>query len=387
MIPFALSPSTLGGATVLSSVRSKNRILPQFSNLFQKAQANAPHETWETPEPKSLVRKATGKQSADPHSAKPDNQQTSPVQFVPGQQLEAIPLRFSFFPAAGLLLPSDGKSPVEAATGSTDPGGSSEAAPQQALALSTVAFSINLEKFGTPDQKPAEFGHQNTESTQSAQASAPPAGISSQTGESSSPNTGSHQPGTEERDPADPKMESAGAIQQAFTPAAPHDIQPLASSANTAMYSTNSVETRRAEGDIATAAQSITATQPPAMPVLVSPRHIDLTVPNSAGHPVDIRISQRGSDVQVTVRTLDGSLAQSLRHHLPELSENLSRNGLQEELLNSAQSQSSETPTGRGQRQDQQNSGDRNRPPAKSGVKDQASGSFAEMIQTEKRNN
>jgi hypothetical protein len=69
------------------------------------------------------------------------------------------------------------------------------------------------------------------------------------------------------------------------------------------------------------------------------------------------------------------------------LSENLSHSGPREEFFHSARSQSSETPNGRGQQQSQHNPEEQNRQPAKSRVKDQESGSFAEMIRKEKRNN
>lgn len=386
MIPIALSPAAPGGAPLLSSVRNRNAIVPLFSTLFQKAQANAPRETPEIPEPKPLVRKATGKQSTDLRSPKPGSQQAVPVQFVPGQQLKPIPLRFSFTLGAGSQQAPDNKAPVDAVTENSEPGGSTESAPQQAVALPTVAFSIDLEKFGTPGQKPDALGHRNTDANQRSQPSAPPAAASAQAGESSSPDTGSHQPGTEEREPVEPKMESAGAIKQDVASAAPPDIQALPVSANAAIYSNTSAEPRQVHIDAVADTQAVTSTEPPATPVPVSPKHIELTVSNDEGHPVDIRISQRGADVQVTVRTLDGNLAQSLRHHLPELSENLSHNGPREELFHSARSQSSETPNGSGQQQGQHRQEDRNRPPAKSRVRDQESGSFAEMIHRDKRN-
>lgn len=391
MIPIALSPAAPGGAPVLQGIRNRNAIIPQFSNLYQKAQANGAQGTPEIPEPKPLARKATGKQSADQQSVKPDNQQAVPVPFAPGQQLKPVPLRFPLFLGPGSPQAPAGNDPIEAAAGdeaaagNTEPGGSSETAPQQPNALSAIAFSINLEKFGMPDQKPGAPGHQNTDSTQRAQPSASLADIFAQAGERSSSDTGAHHPGTEERDPADPKMESAAAIKQALTPIAAHDIQDLPGSANTAIYSTTGVEPPQAHRNAVADTPAMAPTEPPAAPVPLSPRHIELTVPNNDGYPVDIRVSQRGTDVQVTVRTLDGSLAQSLRHHLPELSENLSRNGPREEFFHSAQSQSPETPGGKGDRQSQQDSQDRNRPAAKSRTMDQESGSFAEMIETEKR--
>jgi hypothetical protein len=386
VIPIALSPAASGGAPLLSSVRNRNAIVPQFSTLFQKAQANAPHDTPEIPELKSLVRKAAAKLSTDLRSPKPGSQQAVPVPFVPGQQLKPIPPRFSFTPGAGSQQAPDNNAPVDAATETSDPGGSNDAAAQQAVALPTIAFSINLEKFGTSDQKADALGRQNTDATQRGQLSTSTA-AAAQSDESSSSHSGSHQPGAEEREPVEAKMVSAGSIKQDVAPAAPSEIPALPISANAAIYTTTSAEPRQAHVNAAADAQTVTSTEPPATPAPVSPKHIELTVSNDAGHPVDIRISQRGADVQVTVRTLDGNLAQSLKHHLPELSENLSHNGPREEFFHSARSQSSETPNGRGQQQGQHHPEDRNRPPAKSRVKDQESGSFTEMIHREKRNN
>jgi hypothetical protein len=383
VVPIALSPVTPGGAPVLPGVRNRNTIIPQFLNLFQKAQANGAQETPEIPEPKPLARKATGKQSADRQSARHDNQQAVLAPFVPGQQLKPISIRFPFSLDAGPQQAPARNDSIEATAGNTEPGRSSEAAPQQPNAPA-VAFSINLEKFGMPDPKPGASGHQNTDSTQRAQPSSSVADISAQAGERSSSDSGSHQPGTEERDPDDPKVEPAAAIKQDFTPAAAHEIQDLPNSAYTAIDSTTGVEPPQAHRNVVADTQAIAPAEPPAMPVPVSPRHIELTVPNNDGYPVDIRVSQRGTDVQVTVRTLDGNLAQSMRHHLPELSENLSRNGPRDEFFHSAQSQPPETPAGKGDRQGQQDSQDRNRQPAKSRVMDQESGSFAEMIETEK---
>jgi hypothetical protein len=331
--------------------------------LFQKAQANAPRETPEIPEPKPLARKATGKQSTDLRSPKPGSQQAVAAPFVPGLQLKPIPLRFSFALGPGSQQAQDNNASVEAATGSSEPGGNTESPAQPALAA--VAFSINLEKLGT-------------DATQGGQPSAPPA-ASAQAGESSSPNTSSDQSGAEERQPVEPKM-----VKQDVAPAVLPDIQALPGPANAAMYSTTSAEPKQAHVNAVADTPAVTSTEPPAP---LSPRHIELTVSNDEGHPVDIRISQRGPDVQVTVRTLDGSLAQSLRRHLPELSANLSQHGPREEFFHSAPSQPSETPKGRGQEQDQHNPEEPNRPQAKSRMKDQESGSFAEMIHGEKRNN
>jgi hypothetical protein len=77
------------------------------------------------------------------------------------------------------------------------------------------------------------------------------------------------------------------------------------------------------------------------------PHSIDLRV-GGTDSQVDVRISQRAGDVQVTVRTPDGDLAQSLRQHLPELSERLAQNGVHSDIWHptGAVSSSAETDNG-----------------------------------------
>jgi hypothetical protein len=93
----------------------------------------------------------------------------------------------------------------------------------------------------------------------------------------------------------------------------------------------------------------------------------------------------------VTVRTPDSELAQSLRHNLPELSETLSRNGLREDLSQTAQSHSAgdgnspeSSPDG-GQRQGRQDPEDQSGTAGRSRSGSRQSGSFTEMIHEEKR--
>jgi hypothetical protein len=85
------------------------------------------------------------------------------------------------------------------------------------------------------------------------------------------------------------------------------------------------------------------ATAIPDLPSTVTPRSrsIDLKVAGDDNNQVDVRVSQRAGDVQVTVRTEDGNLAQSLRQHLPELSDRLSANGVTGEVWHPAAAQAS----------------------------------------------
>ena len=77
---------------------------------------------------------------------------------------------------------------------------------------------------------------------------------------------------------------------------------------------------------VAPTAPAAPVLEPPVTPALRS-HSIDIQVPGSDGDQVDVRVSQRAGDVQVTVRTPDNNLAESLRQHLPELSDRLSQTG------------------------------------------------------------
>lgn len=75
----------------------------------------------------------------------------------------------------------------------------------------------------------------------------------------------------------------------------------------------------------------------------VRPQNIDLKIAGADNSQVDVRISQRAGDVQVTVRTPDGDLAQSLRQHLPELSDRLSQSGVSGDLWQPQTAQAANT--------------------------------------------
>ena len=79
------------------------------------------------------------------------------------------------------------------------------------------------------------------------------------------------------------------------------------------------------------AASAPSATEPVETPP-ARPQNIDLKITGTDNSSVDIRVSQRAGDIQVTVRTPDKELAQSLRQHLPELSDRLSQGGISGEI-------------------------------------------------------
>jgi hypothetical protein len=91
----------------------------------------------------------------------------------------------------------------------------------------------------------------------------------------------------------------------------------------------------------AAAAEVVKTADLPPTPVSRPPQSIDLKVSGADNSQVDVRVSQRAGDVQVTVRTPDGDLAQSLRQHLPELSDRLAQSGVGGEILSPATAQAS----------------------------------------------
>jgi hypothetical protein len=83
------------------------------------------------------------------------------------------------------------------------------------------------------------------------------------------------------------------------------------------------------------AAPTAPITEPPVAPT-VKPHAIDVRVPGAGDNHVDVRVSQRAGDVEVSVRTQNSELAQSLRQHLPELSDRLSQTGVDGTILRPA---------------------------------------------------
>ncbi|MDQ2844037.1 MAG: flagellar hook-length control protein FliK [Acidobacteriota bacterium] len=89
------------------------------------------------------------------------------------------------------------------------------------------------------------------------------------------------------------------------------------------------------------AAEAVKTADLPPTPVSRPPQSIDLKVSGADNSQVDVRVSQRAGDVQVTVRTPDGDLAQSLRQHLPELSDRLAQSGAGGEIFSPTTAQAS----------------------------------------------
>jgi len=332
----------------------------------------------DTGEPKDIaILKALGKQSsAELRSKLPQNQ--API-FVlaPGQQTQPILLNLSSFLSRPQDETSGEKQGNEAGVGEASLLGASPTNAQPPTSLNPVAFAVNLQKAGAVEQ-------QNMDSSASGQPQSPISELAEQLGNSSSNNPNPDQSSSDEHTPCDSKIEAAKETTHDLVLAAHSDLQSLPGPAIAVGYQAISNPQRTDKG--AANPKPAVSDEPAQTRAPSSPQHIDLRLPSDDGRYVDVRISQRAGDVQMTVRTPDGELAQSLRKHLPELSQNLTQNGLKAELFHTATSPSSDTPQNSSQQSSQQ-SPENNRQAKKHWTKDQRFGSFAQMIQTEKGSN
>ncbi len=404
-----------------------------FAAQYQSAKAAAQDDDSEPGDRKPTpVRKAAAapQQSTDPKGAKPEDQ-VAPVQIVlaqvlPQDQPVARILSISLSGAATSLESLFGS--FHAIVGAPDstsrnatsqdaasqdstsqdiPQSGSQSVSQLAPVLPPVAFSLNLQRAGPSDQKPTgpaspngSTGQQQNMASGSQVSLA--AGSAAGGSENPPPDNGSNQPGPQGDNLADPKPALASLIKQDAAPAeapvaASAAAAPVQALVSTATHSTMGNAPKQSSAAPVGDASPAAPAEPAAPSAPAQSRQVDLTVPNDAGHPVDIRISQRGDDVQVTVRTPDGILAQSLRHNLPELSESLSRTGLRDEVLHTAQSHSSadgdsgerdrggETPQRDDTQQNRQTQQERGRLGAKGQSNSQATKSFAEAIHVQER--
>lgn len=397
MIPIGFPTAVAASAPVVPRFLDTEASASQpFSTFLRNAQASPVHDPPERPAriPRpARITTAKPAPSPDPRSAKLGDPVVV-LQAVPSQQQPPILVALSFLFASGADQSLDfnsGSGDVSGNAGrspGTAPPQDGAALPQLASPATAVAFSMNLQKFGSPDQKTASLEQATTDNIQASQPSDSNANPAVGNGQSSPPDTGSHQSGPETGGRADQKLELASG--------GPTEIQPLPVSPAQGLASIptfSGLVLQRAPVAATADARPVAAIETLDTPVPASARQIDLTVPNDAGHQVDIRISQRGDDVQVTVRTPDGDLAQSLRHNLPELSETLSRNGLREEALHTARSSSAgdgdrgDTSHNNDRQRSRQEPEDQNLPTYNGRPKSQRGGSFSEVIHEEKRSN
>lgn len=99
-------------------------------------------------------------------------------------------------------------------------------------------------------------------------------------------------------------------------------------------------------------AAAYTMPAPKAVAAAAAPRTAEVIEPQASAAPrpasidlqtgdVTVRVSQRAGDVQITVRTGDNNMAQSLRQHLPELADKLTQTGVHADLWQPSTAKSS----------------------------------------------
>ena len=199
-------------------------------------------------------------------------------------------------------------------------------------------FSVNLPKAATSDH-----------STQTAPAASDKSAPLE--AKSASKDTSTKQQHSSDSDPdAAPqataaKTPSTTAVINAQLSAAPlHPGSPAPVLTPSVQQVQNAYTNSRISQPAATSAptQVMNTTELPQTPVVRS-QTIDLKVSGADSSQVDVRVSQRAGDVQVTVRTADGDLAQSLRQHLPELSDRLAQTGVHGDIWQPATQSSANT--------------------------------------------
>lgn len=230
-----------------------------------------------------------------------------------------------------LQKPASGKTTASAIAPAAAPDASASAAPK-----GNVAFGVSISN---------QSGNAPTQAAQQIQ--------DGQHGQANAKNSGD----SEEDTPANAAAAASlkDSTQAAAATAIPAATQPAVMMPQSvpAAYAHAQAETLTANTPVVPAAPSA-----PVAPVVEAPvtpavrtHAIDIQVPGTGGDGVDVRVSQRAGDVQVTVRTPNDDLAQSLRQHLPELSDRLNQTGTTSQIWQPAAA--GETSTGSGTTHDE----------------------------------
>ena len=193
-----------------------------------------------------------------------------------------------------------------------------------------LAFSVTLPKSDAPSAKPSGTGADSVAGLATADKASLDNRSSAGGGQADTPD--SNDPGSFSKAPAASDNTTNTA---AFAPVggAASSATGLAIGMAPGQTSPYSGSTSGKIASQPSAAEVMGAADLPPKPVSRSPQSIDLKVEGTDNKEgVDVRISQRAGDVQVTVRTPDNQLADSLRQHLPELSDRLAQNGVEGEI-------------------------------------------------------
>lgn len=275
-------------------------------------------QTADAPRPQSSPKRAAENHRESPRKAS-DATPLSLTSAVSQQQiLDPRSLMLSLQKPAGGKGSKDSVSAAAAQPASLTNTSASAAAPKGSL-----AFGVSIPKQTGNASTVGQPANANVNAAQDAQGRAGSQGNSSKNSKD---------------DDASPDASGAMAALKDTTQAAAataipaHSVTPAAQAVPVAYAHQQSLTASVTSVNAASATTAAAPiADPPATPSLRS-QSIDLQVPGAGGDSVDVRVSQRAGDVQVTVRTPDNDLAQSLRQHLPELSDRLSQTGTDSQI-------------------------------------------------------
>jgi Flagellar hook-length control protein FliK len=262
---------------------------------------------------------------------------------------EAKPFLLSWPGAVKEIKAGEGNAAADTAeSASADAAQALKASSTATLAKAPVAFGVTLSKVeGTKTHGPSPKS-----ATVSAEASSGKTTVESlKAAENRNPSGRQHSGSSHEdqslsQNNKDVKAVATSAKAQTETVGAVHavssagQVSPVAAATVPNAYAPSQHSTIEKAAPAAPVASVVA--EPVHAPVL-RPQNIDLKIAGADNREVDVRVSQRAGDVQVTVRTPDGELAQSLRQHLPELSDRLSQAGASGEIWQPQQAQSAST--------------------------------------------
>jgi hypothetical protein len=315
---------------------------PPFSSFLQKSAS-------EYDQPVTSVKAAPKQEASKPEKdSKPAKDETAHAAaltlLMPAQQ-QHLPLDTRSFSLALPKKEQTGKTSADARVTEDDeqgsgpvPGAASAIASKQQIAFGATIpavpnASLNGSGNATINGSGNKIGSlaQQTEAAKTAAVDdKPSSGKQQHSGSSDSDNGASSQNATAS-DVVAAKSESSAPAQFSVPPisasgpaAAPGTIVEAAYSAAPA------AKISQPEPVIHTAAVT-----EPAATTVSRPQNIELQ-----SGDVNVRVSERGGEVQITVRTSDNDMAQSLRQHLPELSDKLTQTGIHADLWQPSTAQS-----------------------------------------------
>jgi hypothetical protein len=353
----ASKPSQLPAAA--SAPADDSHSFASFLKSSQNQQSEEQPEQGSTLPKPSMVGKDKGEKDAKKNGDSKKSPLTAEMASVPVPVAampspEAKPLLLSW-PAAKEIKAGSGNPSQSADTqaqaaddaeaASADVTQALKASSTETLAKAPVAFTVTLSKaegakaHGSQPKSAAPTGEGAPSAKTVGEAIKPDASKSSSGGQQHS--NSSHQDQALPQNSKDVKATATPPKVQAESFSPVHSAPPAGQTSTVAATVQNAyAPTQPATIEKAAPAPPVASVMEPVQTPLVRSQNIDLKIAGADNSQVDVRVSQRAGDVQVTVRTPDGELAQSLRQHLPELSDRLSQTGASGELWQPPQAQS-----------------------------------------------